>query len=662
MFLVEKIKNHTLLPVLIVLLVLSLESIIVVFLEFFELNLKLIDSNLLPYSDEFLDLVVLTFAKGFALLILLVLMSQKLKSGGYKVSYEARLRCIIGTIFLYVGCIFFLLENLNNSLLIYVERAPIIKVWPEIILSRMSIDYLGYQLFLIVLLLVAIPVFEELLYRKAIIQALLMKQIKIGWIIVISPLIYAISPFISNLVIYTDEQAIWDIVIRIISGLILAIIYIKTQKVKYPILLRSLVNCVIYIQSLTMFHTIFSPFRELYSVLILILTSIGIILFFFLLFDGIATFWSTSSVPPWLNSLLDFRFPENALKTLLFTIFIFLPLLPFGLNVFIDHTILFGDFGGILIKTLIKSIFLGFIIFICGILIQTNHELYEVSSETNTSLMLFFQRIYRHVLDNLTPRVVLRNLGVIILVIGVLSPILFISMEATIFTSVPLLGRLIDINMQMASGQTPILSFSQIKMTSRSSFFWMIPIQKTEDTVFYFLKHTNGAWYFLPDTFMSHPGDWLYGLITVGAWFLFLIILCFTIYEYINQRKIVAGISSIALIVIEVVWYLFTFGLGSIPAEAEPPTPSANQTLSDLIQMDFEINSFLFLPLGLILLLLAAIIILISGIRNYRQEKKNVEHVIFESEESEDLKNFNGVSSTEDDSIIEELEKKGDKQ
>lgn len=663
MFLAEKIKNNTLLPALIVLLVLSIESIIVAMLEFIELSIKLMDSELLPYSDEFLDLVIVTFAKGIGLLVLVLLLTQKLRSSEIKDSPGFKWQNFLGVILLYVGCTTFLMQNLSNSLLIFPFRVPIIKVWPEIILSRLSIDYMGYQFFLILLLLVVMPIFEELLYRKAVIQALLKKRIKFGWILVISSLIYAISPFISNLVMYSEEQAIWDFTIRIFSGLILAITFIKTQKVKYPIFLRFLVNCVIYIQFLTMFHPVLSPFKELYPVSLLILTSIGIIIFFYILFDGITTFWSTSSFPPWLDSLLDFRFSEDVLKPLFSSILFILPLVPFGLIIFIDHTILYGDFEGTLIKTIIKSFFLGILVLVCGIQIITNQLLYEASSEPNASLLLLLKAKYSDIRENYQdiikkiPRGIIRNFGIIILVLGVLTPIFFFSMGATIFTGVPGLGTIIEVNMNMRSGQNPFWSYSRVEVSSRSPWFWMIPIQRTTEEMFYFLKHTNGLWYFLPDTFMSQPGDWIHGLMTVGTWFLILILLYFTIHEYKRNHKIIAGFAVIGVIGTELLWYLFTMGIGSIPSGGGPPPVSTNQTLSQLIQMDFELSEFLILPLGLIIFLVAAFTFLFSGIRHHLKEKKKISNIQLDGNNSGDIEDSSQVSVKEDELFSKEKQK-----
>ncbi|UCG04513.1 MAG: CPBP family intramembrane metalloprotease [Candidatus Heimdallarchaeota archaeon] len=666
MILPKKLKNHALLPVFIVLFVLSSELIVFTILEFMVSTIKNMNSEILPYSDEFLDLVVLTLAKGIGILVIFLLLTQKLRLEEIEASRDIKLQTYLGVILIYVGCTTFLMQNLNNPLLIISDKATIIKVWPEIILSRVSIDYIGYQIVLVSLLFAILPIFEELLYRKVIIQVLSKKQIRIGWILVLSSLMYAISPFISNLVIYSEEQAIWDFVIRIFSGLILAIVFHKTQNVKYPIILRSLVNCVIYIQFLTMFHPFFLPLKELYSLFLLIFVSIGIFLFFYLFFDGITTFWSTSSIPPWLDSLLDFRFSEDVLKPLLFSLIILLPVIPFGLVIFVDRTILFGDLGGSLLKTIIKSFSLGAVVLICGIQIITNKELYKACSEANTSLLKTMQDYYSNLRENYQDlikknlRGIFRNFGIIILIIGALCPIFFFSMAATIFTRVPGLGTLIEVNMEMRSGQNPFYSYSRVDISSRSPWFWMIPTQRTTQEMFYLLKHTNNGWYFLPDTFMSHPGDWIHGLLTVSTWFFILFLMYFVVHEYRRNRKIIASCVVICLIGTELLWYLLTMGIGSIPSGEGPPPPSANQTLSQIFQMDFEMNEFLILPLGLIIFLSVAIIFLYSGVRHRLREKKDFSYETSEKDESEEVRSSHDFSSTHENFKSEELGKNGD--
>ncbi|MFX1508334.1 MAG: type II CAAX prenyl endopeptidase Rce1 family protein [Promethearchaeota archaeon] len=646
MFLLKKIKNHVLLPVLIVLVVLSIESIVIATLELIEFGLGLIESPLLSYSDEFIDLVILTVAKGSSILFLVFLLIKLLKPIKLENTHELKLKTFLGVILLYVGCIIFLIQNLDSSLVIFFNKAPLIEVWPKIILSRSSIGFVGYQIVLVLLLLVIIPIYEELLFRKAVIQTLLQKQMTYGWMVAISSLIYAIFPFIFNLVIYSEEQAFFDFIIRAASGILLAIVFLKTQKIKYTYVLKFLVNCIIYLQFLTIFHPLIAPTKDLYSIVLLILTSIGIVIFFYLIFDSLAIYRSTSTVPPWLGPLLDFRFLKDELKPLLLSIFISLPIIPFGLILFTDHLVLYSDLGGIVVKTMIKCFFLGLVILICGFQIINKKESLKVFSEPTSSLELVITEKYDYIKVNYrdmirkTPQFLFRHLGFLItsavIIIGIISPIFLFSMGATIFTRVPGLGTIIEVNMDLDTGQNPFFSYSRVEMKSKSPLIPILPIPRQTEEVFYILKHTNGQWNFLPDTFMIHPGDWIHGLMTVGTWFIILGLICFVLYEFSRNRRITAGIGVLCLTGAELLWYLFTMGIGSIPSGDEPPPPSTNQTLSQFFQMDFELNEFLILPLGLIIFLIAAAILLFSGIQHYYKEKRNIIQETSESNLSED--------------------------
>ena len=163
MLFVNKIKISALLPVLIVLLILSIESIIVIILELIESSLILIESDFLLYSDEFRDIVKMVIAQGITILVIVIISTQRLISNEIKPSSEIKLRTFIILISLfYVGCISFLITNLRNSLFIYSEKASTIEIWSKFIISQAFIDHIDYHLFLILLLLVVSPIFEEL--------------------------------------------------------------------------------------------------------------------------------------------------------------------------------------------------------------------------------------------------------------------------------------------------------------------------------------------------------------------------------------------------------------------------------------------------------------------------------------------------------------------
>ncbi|MFX0015343.1 MAG: lysostaphin resistance A-like protein [Promethearchaeota archaeon] len=666
MILKTKIKDHLFLPVLLVIFIISIENILQVLFEFLKISIREIDVNLLLFSDEFLHLVTTAISKGMGILVLILLMNFKVQGNDIELHSSIRVRnfLIIAGI-IYVGCISFLSMNFNSSLLILSETSEFIKVWPEILMSRKVIESIDYQLLLILLLFVIIPVFEELLYRKMIIQALLIKRLKAGWIIIISSMVYAISPFFINLVVYSEEQATFDLLIQLLGGVILAIVFLKTQKIRYPVLLKILVNLTIYFDYLTMFHPLISQLREFYNISIFVIISVGIFLLFFIVIDGIVTIWSSSSLPSWLVPLADFKFYKNIhFKSIVFNILIFLPLIPFGGILFIDHTILFNDFGGSLVRIGLKSILLWVVIFMSGMQIYLNHSLFEAYPEPNGTIKQFIKDYYPKVLNNYPnkirdiPRTFRQHFGIIILFLGVISPIIFMEMSATVFTNVPVFGNIFEVNMDMKFGQNPFLSYSRTSISSRIKWLPIPDIYRTSEEMFYILKHTNGQWYFLPDTFMSGDSDWFHGLITVGTWFLFLFLLYFTVHCYFQRRKVLAGILVIATVATELLWYLFTAGLGSVTMETGPPPPSTNQTISDFIKMDFEMNHFVFLPLGIFILFLAAIVFLLSGFINNRQEKKKEGQDQTNEGKSKGLEDLSLFSTEENKPASEERQNK----
>lgn len=630
MLLAKSLEKNLFLPVLIVILILSIESISVAILEFILVSIKVADVNFLSYSDEFLNLMILTLAKGLGIVVLILIFRKRLRIDEPKKLSKIKYKTfLIATILIFVGCIGFLMRNLQTSLFIISDTAEFIEVWPKIILSKITLGYMGYQLFIILLFLVITPIFEELLFRKAVVQALLKKGFGTGWILVISSIIYAISPVLVSLIDYSEGQTFWDLTIRFISGIFLGMVFLKTKKIRYPILLKFLLNSTIYIYFLTMFHPSISTFMDYILILQAILDYLGIFLFFYVIIDGIATLWTNSSPPQWLDPLLDFRVSKEwKLKPLIYSILILLPLVPFGIVLFVDHTILYNDFGGSLVETVITIILLGLAIFVCGIMITSYYSLFEAYSKPNIPFTTILRDIYQkirkfpHEMIKENPKALVRHIGVIILILGAISPVILIAMDATVFTTIVLFIRG-QTEMEMISGQNPFMSFTRVSIITRSDVLWMIPPQGTTEEMFYILKHTNGQWYFLPDTFMSGPGDWLNGLMTVGTWFLFLILLFYAVYEYYKNRRILAGLLVIGVIGTEILWYLLTFGIGSTSGGGGPPTPSTNQTLSQFIQMDFEMNSFILLPLGLIILILAAVLFLFSGIWHHRKEKSD---------------------------------------
>jgi hypothetical protein len=72
------------------------------------------------------------------------------------------------------------------------------------------------------------------------------------------------------------------------------------------------------------------------------------------------------------------------------------------------------------------------------------------------------------------------------------------------------------------------------------------------------------------------------------------------------------------------VWLLLVSGVATPSSQGGPPVAGTNSTLSILIQTTFEIDEFLLLPIGLILLVIAFLYINVLELRR-RQRGKQIE-------------------------------------
>lgn len=192
------------------------------------IDLDLYNVNSRLFTGKILYLAILSLARGIIIILVIIFTYKKLKDEEPRVQFDIKLGIfLLAAILIFVGCINFLMLNLNNSLLIFSISTEVFEVWPKITLSN---EDLFYQLVLIPLYLVITPIFEELIYRRTLIHALFRQRLGTGLIILISSLISAIPPLLLNLVEYSEEQAFWDLTIRLGSGMILALVFLRTQR------------------------------------------------------------------------------------------------------------------------------------------------------------------------------------------------------------------------------------------------------------------------------------------------------------------------------------------------------------------------------------------------------------------------------------------------
>jgi membrane protease YdiL (CAAX protease family) len=632
----RKIRDPFFLPILIVISVLSIELISVSILEIIVRGLETIDNTLSLSSNKSVDYLIRVITRGIGLIaVILIGKGKLLRDTSHKDMKEKLPIFLITSLILFIGFINFLKEIFKGIFTLGWK----IELWPELTFSSVIIDDLGNLLLLSFFLLVLTPVFEELLYRRIIIHSLKKNYIGNGWLILFSSLIYALPQTLLNLVEYSEGQAFLDFFLKFFIGVVLAIVFLRTNQIKYPIIMKSLLNLTFFIDYLIMYHQIISHFVEFLTLLLIILNLIGIFLFFVVIFDGVATLReSSSNLPIWLGYITDYRFSENSkLQALLGISVIILPIVPMGIVLFIDHTIIYNDLGGVLAKSAFKLPILSLLAFVSFIGIKSNRSLYEEAEEPNLVLRPIVTDYYLKMRNNYStlirqiPRIIFSHFSIILLFVGAIIPLFIFSMSATGLIQVAFLW--VETKVEYIFGQSPFFSYSWVYTETKSSLFFL-GVRKTTDEYLYFLKHNNGKWYFLPDTFMSHPGDWIHGLITVGTWFLFLILLAVSVREYINNRKLNAALTILGVIITDFLWLQFAFGLGSIPSEGESQPSLLSQTLLQFIETDFKVLSFLLLPIGLIVLLIAILVLLTIWIHQKRKDKREYVQVI--SNERED--------------------------
>ncbi|MFX0171389.1 MAG: type II CAAX prenyl endopeptidase Rce1 family protein [Candidatus Hodarchaeota archaeon] len=630
MGIIQKIRESVFLPILIVFFVLSIELISISTLNILILSIQYLGNTTSLNIAGFFDYLIRVVALCVGIITLMIILKWKFQQdpnpeGAGKNAFTF----LIVSLILFIGFLNFLMDSLKIFIQEILLLSEEVKSWPELYISVEIISDLSSLIVLVILLLIIVPIFEELLYRKTVILGLKRSNLGSGWLILFSSLIYALPPTLVYLVEYSDGQALWNFLIKITCGIILGLVFLRTNQVKYPIIMNSLLNLTTFSNYLSIYHPDISQFREFITIFLFILGLIGVFLFFVAVFEGVVALKdSRSNLPIWLNYLIEFNFSElKEIKTLLGTILFLVPIIPFGFYLFIDHTILYNDIGGVITKDVLKLGSLSCVFLVSIIGIKSNQRSFIEKTKLNSSLKPMILNYINEMRYNtrtnikMIPQKAFQHLGFIFFIIGIVFPPFIISMAAKGIIQIAIIFWA-ETTIEMTFSQSPFYSYSRIYTESFSTFYFL-GVQRTRIESFYLLRHTNGGWYFLPDTFMTQSGDWIHGLLTVGTWFLFLGLFLLVIHEYIHNRRSTAGVAILGVIITEVLWLLLSFGLGSIPAEGEHPGPPVNQTFSQIVQADFQFLDFLFLPIGLFALLIAFLILLVVGIRQRRRKKKN---------------------------------------
>ncbi|MHA2157164.1 MAG: hypothetical protein ACXABU_17615, partial [Candidatus Hodarchaeales archaeon] len=176
---------------------------------------------------------------------------------------------------------------------------------------------------------------------------------------------------------------------------------------------------------------------------------------------------------------------------------------------------------------------------------------------------------------------------------------------------------LVDLSIFIA--QNPFFTYQHVVTEIRSNVIFIGNYTETLDQLF-LLQQSLGKWNFLPDTYMSTSADWIHGLLTVFLWFSIIILYVYLLRKS-KEYPLKAALGAVVLIFMNFIWILLAMGLGSISPEGRPSGVPPLEDMSLLVNFDIQIKTFLILPLGLLLFLLAAIIISIQVFKKRRNQQ-----------------------------------------
>ena len=401
-------------------------------------------------------------------------------------------------------------------------------------------------------------------------------------------------------------------------------LFVYTERIRYSYIVSSLTNTFLLLLFLSRNHFEFIPYRGFILAFTQLFVLLGFLIIFYVasqkflagrLVLTMKTFGTSISILSWPR--------QHGLKDYWLNILFLLPIIPFGGVIFVDHTILYADLLAMILENgisivllLLFSLFLYYSIY-SSLSIIPNNEIntltFNLSREfTNNISRKKFS--FKSILRGIRSRIIS-----IILLAGIISPFYILTVVSrTKIEIIVLFQTLIDISISIA--QNPFFTFQRVVTNTRSNIPFIGNSTEVINNLF-FLQQSQGNWNFLPDSFMSSSSDWIHGLLTVMLWF-GIIVLNFYLLRRSKQYPLKAVLGVVLLIMMNFVWILLVMGLGSISEEGGSSGMPPLEDMSLLINFDMTIKEFLILPLGLLLFLIAALIILIQCF--YRKKKQPI--------------------------------------
>lgn len=478
----------------------------------------------------------------------------------------------------------------------------------------------SYHLLSITLLLllyygVAIPIGEEFLYRKFMVNFFLEKKFGIFLVSLLISLIYIVPTLILLLTVNQTLQIFDYIIIKFILAFILCFIYYLTRKIIYTLLLNISVSSYVFFHQLA-FSNLQNQLLEF--VFTLVKMSLIYLAFIFLVFLALLYYFNKYAFPKVsMQNMLTFNQTFFKSKTLLIGLIV-LFLFPLGLDYYLTNIFVFNPKIDSNFLFIGKSIILLIILFIlvkyyfnlsilktCA---ESDIELKNVLDETKDCFQKFLLilKSFKETSRKRKFGLAIKNVIKLIVAISFFFPLIILNISGlvklTIFSIFQLTTRV-----SLSFNEHILYSLFDVKTSIGFS-------AGTNGIVF--LRNINGKYFFLPTSYYADPFDWVYGLMGSILWCFSLIYFFKVIWAIMSNEE--SSFQKFKTIIIYflllIIWNIFNFGLFQPSSFLLGKKPVSQQNQSLLNNLSIVHVQFFFLPFGFLLILFCLLFYLSNSI------------------------------------------------
>ncbi|MHA2109131.1 MAG: CPBP family intramembrane glutamic endopeptidase, partial [Candidatus Hodarchaeales archaeon] len=461
---------------------------------------------------------------------------------------------------------------------------------------------ISYLIFVSLIFVLIQPLWEELIFRRILIGNLLKLGFNKVFAVLLSSVAVSLYMALYLLVEISLNDLLWSILSNLLCGMVLGAIFVFTGRIRYSFTARSITNVFLLLLFLSRIHFEFIPYKEVILAISQFILLLGLLIIFYeslqLILDGLFI----TKLKDVCKAVQILSWPrQHHLKSYWSVLILLIPMFPLGINVFIDHTVLYTDLLAVIIQNGLSIIILvasSLLIFysvradlsqtpdneIKTLMLSFNWDIRKLFLKEQISFrpilkeQISFRSILKKLISSLRSilrgflskirnilllfRSILREIRAqivfIILLLGVISPFYILSVVSLTKVEIIIVFQaLVDLSIFIA--QNPFFTYQHVVTEIRSNVIFIGNSTETLDQLF-LLQQSIGKWNFLPDTYMSGSTDWIHGLLTVGIWFGIIILYAFLIKKRKNLSLKVA-LGAISLIVMNFLWILLALGL-----------------------------------------------------------------------------------------------------